>query len=328
MPDRDPNEKGAPSGYTCIVNRRLFIATSAGAALAASNPLSAAPALAARPASAHFIKSICSRIFPDRMPEPEKFRQAKNAGFDGIEVRFGGEISPSLSADEVKRIGDAVHEAGVQIASMWVAEPFQTSPLNSPDAAVRARGLDALRKAIEFATYLNCGALLLYPCRLGSGPKFQYGYEDTWNRVSAELRKALPWAQQAKVILTPENVWSKFLVSPLEMRAFVDQFHSPWLQTHFDIGNVMQYGYPQDWILTLGPRIKRVHVKDYKLSTRDEQGRFCDLLEGDVDWKEVMAAFVKVGYHGFLSPEIGYDPDNPDKLRQVSEALDKILAMA
>ena len=92
------------------------------------------------------------------------------------------------------------------------------------------------------------------------------------------------------MLLNPENVWNKFLVSPLETRKFVDQFHSPWIQTHFDVGNVMQYGYPQDWILTLGPRIKRVHLKDYKLSARSEQGHFADLLEGDVDWKEVMAA--------------------------------------
>jgi len=97
-----------------------------------------------------------------------------------------------------------------------------------------------------------------------------------------------------------------------------DQFQSPWLQTHFDIGNVMQYGYPQDWILTLGARIKRVHVKDYKLSARAEQGRFVDLLEGDVNWKEVMAALVKVGYHGFLSPEISHDPKDPEQLKKVS----------
>ena len=262
------------------------------------------------------------------MPAAEKFRQAKSAGFAGIELRFGDEISPSLGADEVKRIGDAAREAGIQIASMWVSGPFHANPLNSPDPAVRARGMDALKKAIEFATYLNCGALLLYPCRLGDGPKFQVGYEDTWNRVTAELRKAIPWAQEAKVLLTPENVWNKFLVSPLEMRAFVDQFHSPWLQSHFDVGNVMQYGYPQDWILTLGPRIKRVHLKDYKLSDRYEQGHFADLLEGDVDWKAVMAAFVKVGYHGFLSPEISYAPDDPEKIRKVSDAMDKILAMA
>ena len=109
----------------------------------------------------------------------------------------------------------------------------------------------------------------------------QVGYEDTWQRVTASFRAAVPHAAACKVIITPENVWNKFLVSPLEMRAFVDQFQSPWLQTHFDIGNVMQFGYPQDWILTLGPRIRRVHAKDYKLSARAEQGRFVDLLEGD-----------------------------------------------
>jgi L-ribulose-5-phosphate 3-epimerase len=299
------------------VNRRSFLAVSAAAAT-----------LPAKPQSPRFVKSICSVIFPDSMPYAEKFRQAKNAGFEAIEVRFGNEIPSSLSAQEVKRIGDAAHEAGVQIASMWVSEPLHANPLNSPDPAVRARGLDGLKTAIEFATYLNCGALLLYPCRLGNGPKFEVGYEDTWNRVTAELRKAIPWAQDAKVFLTPENVWNKFLVSPLEMRAFVDQFHSPWLQTHFDVGNVMQYGYPQDWILTLGPRIKRVHLKDYKLSNRAEQGHFAELLEGDVDWKGVMAAFVKIGYRGFLSPEIGQDPNDPDKPRKVSDALDKILAMA
>jgi len=262
------------------------------------------------------------------MPLEEKFRHTKNAGFEAIEVRFGDEISPSLGANDVKRIGDAAHAAGIQIASMWVSGAFRSNPLNSPDPAVRERSLAGLKQAIDFATHLNCGALLLYLCRLGEGPKFQYGYEDTWNRVTAELRKAIPWAEEAKVVLTPENVWNKFLVSPLEMRTFVDQFHSPWLQTHFDVGNVMEYGYPQDWILTLGPRIKRVHLKDYKLSNRTEQGHFADLLEGDVDWKEVMAALVKVGYRGFLSPEIGYEPNDPEKIRKVSDAFDKILSMA
>ena len=299
------------------MNRRQFCASGAAAAVAA-----------AQTPDHEFIKSICSVIFPNRMPHSEKFKLAANAGFKGIEIRFGEEVPLDSSAEKVKQIGDDALKAGVKIASMWVSEPLASHPLNSPDAATRAEGVQAIRKAIEFATHLNCGALLLVPGRLGSGPRFQVGYQDTWTRFTNELQKLLPDAERARVLLTPENVWNKFLVSPLEMRAFVDQFHSPWLQTHFDIGNVMQFGYPQDWILTLGPRIKRIHVKDYKLSARAEQGRFVDLLQGDVDWKQVMAALVKVGYRGFLSPEIGYDPNDPDKLRKVSEALDTILAMA
>ncbi len=284
--------------------------------------------LAAPPPSSRFTKSICSIIFPEQMPLVARFPLVKNAGFDGVEIRLGEDIPLAATRDDAQRIGDAAHKAGIAIASLWVSQPLAANPLNSSDPELRARGVAAIRKAVELATYLNCGALLLYPGRVGSGPRFQVSYEETWQRFTTELRKLIPAAQRAKVLLTPENVWNKFLLSPLEMRAFVDQFQSPWLQTHFDIGNVMQYGYPQDWILTLGSRIKRVHVKDYKLSSRAEQGRFVGLLEGDVDWKAVMQALVTVGYRGFLSPEIGYDPNVPDQLRKVSAQLDRIIAMA
>jgi L-ribulose-5-phosphate 3-epimerase len=90
---------------------------------------------------------------------------------------------------------------------------------------------------------------------------------------------------------------------------------------------MMQFGFPQDWILTLGPRIRRVHLKDYKLSSRAEQGRFVPLLEGDVAWKDVMAAFAKVGYRGYMSPEYSYDANDPDQIRRISAAVDKILSL-
>jgi hexulose-6-phosphate isomerase len=275
-----------------------------------------------------FTKGICSVIFPNDIPRAECFAQAKSAGFDAIELAVGTDVPLDISHDDARRLADAAEKAGIHIATLWVSEPLHQNPLNSPDAAVRARGADAIRRALAIATDLRCGALLLYAVRLGNGPRLEVGSQDTWDRYSAELAKAIPDAERARVFLDPENVWNKFLLSPLEMRSFVDQFHSPWVGAHFDTGNVMQYGYPEDWILTLGPRIKRVHIKDYKLSTRGEQGRFVDLWQGDVNWKAVMAAFVKVGYNGPLSPEIGRDRNQPDQLKQVSAALDKILALA
>lgn len=273
-----------------------------------------------------FVKSIWVGIFPRMMPYAECFRRAKEAGFDGIELTMAGEISLASSPDEVKRIGGAARQTGIAVASLWVS-PLNASPLNSPSPEIRARGVEAIRKAIELATYLDCGALLLVPGRVGAGAKFEVGYETTWQRFTAELKKVIPDAERAKIILTIENVSNRFLVSPLEMRAFVDQFNSPWLQAHFDTGNVMYFGYPQDWILTLGPRIKRVHIKDRKVSPRAEQARPSGLLEGDVNWKEVMAALRKVGYRGFLTPEIGQDPNDPAQAQKVSKALDTILAM-
>jgi L-ribulose-5-phosphate 3-epimerase len=286
-----------------------------------------AAALPAQSAGARFTKGICAGIFPSKMPYAERCGHAKSAGFDAIEFPLAGELSLNSPPDEVKRLGEAAQKAGIQVASLWVSNPLAAAPLNSPDPAVRARGVQAIAKAVEFAGYLNCGALLVVPGRVGSGARLEIGYEDTWNRVSAEMQKAIPFAEKGNVLLTLENVSNRFLLSPLEMRAFVDQFHSRWLQAHFDIGNVMYTGYPQDWILTLGSRIKRLHAKDRKAVPQAELTRPSGLLEGDVDWKAVMAALVKVNYRGFICPEIGYDGRDPEQLSKVSAALDKILAM-
>ena len=245
-----------------------------------------------------------------------------------MELSIGADLPLDIGHDDARRLADAADKAGIRIATLWVSEPLHQNPLNSSDPAVRARGVEAIRRSIAIASDMNCGAILLYAVRLGNGARLEYGSQETWDRFTAELSKVVPDAERAKVLLNPENVWNKFLLSPLEMRSFVDQFHSEWVKTHFDAGNCMQYGYPEDWILTLGRRIKRIHFKDFKLGSRDEPARFADLLEGDINWKAVMAALVKTGYSGFISPEIGRNPDKTDQLQAVSAALDKILAMA
>jgi hexulose-6-phosphate isomerase len=283
--------------------------------------------MAAAAAPSQFTKSICSIIFPDDLPLSEKFRQARNAGFDGIEMRLGQEIRMDSSPDDIKQISDAAQRAGIRIASVWASQPESRNPLNSRDAAVRARHLETLHTAIDIAAGLSCGAILLVPGGLG-GRRLYIGYIATWELLSAELPKIIPYAAEKKVVLTPEEVGNKFLTSPRDMRDFIDQFHSPYLQAHFDVGNIVQFGFPEDWILALGPRIKRLHVKDYKFGGRGEPGRYVNLGEGDIDWPAVMAALVKVGYNGFISPEIGRDPNDPDKVNKVSRALDKILGLA
>jgi hexulose-6-phosphate isomerase len=291
-------------------------------------PLAAAAFQASAQPKPRFVKGICSVIFPREMPRPECFKQAKSAGFDAMELSIGPDFPLDISHDDARRLADAAEQAGIRIATLWVSEALHQNPLNAADPAVRARGVDAMRRAIAIATDLNCGAVLLYAVRLGNGAKLEYGSQETWDRFTAELTKVVPDAEHAKVTLNPENVSNKFILSPLEMRTFVDQFHSQFVGAHFDTGNCMPYGYPEDWILTLGKRIKRIHIKDYKLASRGEPAHQADLLEGDVNWQAVMSALVKINYDGFLSPEIGRNPNQADQLKRVSAALDKILAMA
>ncbi len=283
----------------------------------------ALPVAALAATESRYTKGICSIIFPKDVALPDKFRRAKAAGFDAMEMRIGEEIPLQSTAEQLRDLSRAAQDSGIRIATLWASQPLHENPLNSASVEVRARGVAQLRRSIEIANAVNCDAILLYP---GSVTK-DLGYQVTWTRFTEELSKAIPDAAQARVYLNMENVWNRFLVSPLEMRQFIDQFHSVWLQSHFDIGNIMQYGIPQDWIGVLGPRIRRVHVKDYKLAAGSAQGRFVDLLEGDVDWKAVMAAFRATGYSGYMTPEISYHSGQPDQLQTVSRQLDTILAM-
>lgn len=284
----------------------------------------ALPVAAAASPAARFKKSICDGIIPASASLAEAFRQVKRAGFDGYEITMGSKLNLDTPAGELKSIAAAARDSGVTIVTISVSRPFSKCPLNDPDPAVRAQGVDVIKRSIDIAHQLNSGTILLVPSRVGAGPKLTHRYEDTWKLTSEELRKTIAHAAQAKVILTLENVWNKFLLSPLEMRAFVDQFHSPWLQAHFDIGNVLQFGYPQDWILTLGPRIKRMHIKDFQLRSN----QFVAPMEGDVDWPAVVAALVKIDYRGWLSPEYGYDAKDPDQINRLSAVVDRIYALA
>lgn len=288
-----------------------------------------APAALAQPQTSmgRFIKGICSVAFPASAPLPECFQRAKRAGFDAIEIRLGTQITLETTAGEMKRIGDAARDTGITIASLWPSTFIRANPLNSPDPAVRDKGVAAIRRTIEFATVLGCDELLIVPGSVRWEKNFRVGYRDTWERTTAALKDVVPFAEQAKVTLGIENLNNRFLLSPLEMRAYIEQFRSPWVQCHFDVANGITFSFPQDWILTLEGHIRRVHFKDYKGGTRGG-GSQVPLTEGDVDWKEVMAALVKTGYRGFVCPEIGYDEKDPDQLTKISRALDKILALA
>jgi L-ribulose-5-phosphate 3-epimerase len=128
-------------------------------------------------------------------------------------------------------------------------------------------------------------------------------------------------------------VWNQFLLSPLEAVQFCDSFKSPMVRWHFDVGNVINTGYAEQWIRVLGPRVINVHVKEFsrKLRTAGERGPFggfdVALLEGDSDWTSVMKAFDEINYTGYLITEQSYPKGlaPEEMLAHLSHKLDQIL---
>jgi L-ribulose-5-phosphate 3-epimerase len=160
------------------------------------------------------------------------------------------------------------------------------------------------------------------PWNAAYGP-VRYDHAVEWARHA--VRTLAPVAERANVELCIENVWNGMFYSPTELAAFIDSFNSPVVGIYFDVGNVLGYHqHPPHWIELLGKRIRRVHLKDFKTSVGNLSG-FCDLMAGDVPWKETLGALKAIGYDKTLVAEM--IPSSDDILKRASEAMDKIIKL-
>jgi hexulose-6-phosphate isomerase len=245
----------------------------------------------------------------------EKMQAVKAAGYEGAEM------DSHMNQDEVLRARD---ETGLTIPSVC-GKYHWSKPLTHPDPKVREEGLAALQQTLRDAKRYGASSVLLVPGVVNKGTS----YADAWTRSQAEIRKAIPLAEELGVKIAIENVWNQFLLSPLEAARFVDEFNSPAVGWHFDVGNVVTYGFPEQWIRVLGKRIQKLHIKEYSRAKRDKEGPYkgfdAKLLEGDNDWPAVMKALDEVGYTGWAMTEQG-GGDSPEGLRDLVERFDKILA--
>ena len=251
----------------------------------------------------------------------EKMKAVKAAGFDGVEMMS------HMDADEVLRARDA---SGLEIPSVC-GEKHWGKPLSSPDAAVRAEGLAGLKQTLRDAKRYGASSVLLVPAVVNQ----EISYAAAYTRSQAEIREAVPLAEELGVKIAIENVWNNFLLSPLEAVRYVDEFNSTAVGWHFDVGNVIATGWPEQWIQILGQRIQKVHIKEFSRKKMNEEGLrkgfAVEYLEGDNDWPAVMKAFDEIGYNGWCIVEPACGPCqeklSPEEfLKKVSADLDEILA--
>jgi L-ribulose-5-phosphate 3-epimerase len=256
------------------------------------------------------------------------FDTAVQVGFEAVQLFVSPKGFFSLESPEqvTAQIAHRARACGVELTSLEI-EPFSYL-LTDDDAEVRAAGLKTVRRAMEVAAAIGAPGVLLIPGYVGLpwDPKTKpVRYDLAYERTRAALAELAPDAERLGVPILVENIWNKFLLSPLEMRALIDELGSPRVGVLLDTGNVLAFGYPEQWIRILGPRIKEVHLKDFRESVGGIGG-FVGLLEGDVNWPEVIAALEEIGYNGFLTAEVFPYHHHPDAvLRHTSQSMDRIL---
>ena len=283
--------------------RREFV--KAVSAVAASSFVKLPPA-----SKAVIKKGLVFDMVPSALSYADRFQLVRDAGFEVVQALTEPD---DTKAAAMKHAADA---AGIRIDSVMNVDHWQY-PLSSGDPAVVEKSLAGMRVSLRNAKLWGADTVLLVPAVVNP----QTSYRDAWMRSQAQIKKLIPLAEELKVVIAIEEVWNRFLLSPLEMARYIDEFHSPSIQAWFDVGNVVLYGYPQDWIRTLGNRIVKVHLKDFK---RKEGGySWVNLGEGDVDWPAVKAAFTEIGYSGSVIAEL--DGGDAAYLRDVSQRIDRLL---
>ena len=297
------------------MSRRRFLGESATAALGGA--MAAAAVTTGRPAAARAAgaktgrlkKALLWGMIPGKMPIDDRFKLAADLGFDGIEA-------PTIGNEKtVEAMRAGAERAGIRIHSIMNTGHWQ-NPLSSDNPQTVRKSLDIMRTSLRNAKAFGADVVLLVPAVVNAGTR----YKDAYVRSQKAIRELLPQARELGVVIAIENVWNKFLLSPLEFARYIDEFNDPYLQGYFDVGNIVLYGYPQDWILTLGKRIKKVHLKDFDAKKR----RFVPLREGSVDWPVVRKALDEIGYEGFLTTEVaGGDRDH---LAEIARRVDLIIA--
>ncbi len=260
-------------------------------------------------------------------PFKDAMREARRKGFEAIElaVTLDGELNPRSTRADCERVLDDAADVGIDIAGL-ASGVYWDQSLTDNNASVRGRARRYTKKYLQIAAWMKVDAVLVVPGAVDVFFKPDLApvpYDVVYKRCQTQLKALEPVARKCKVAIAIENVWNKFLLSPLEMRDLLDSFRSRYIGAYFDVGNVLLTGYPEHWIRILGKRIKRVHIKDFKTSVGTAEG-FCDLRKGDVNWPEVMKALREIGYDGPITAEM--IPWHPRLLTQTSRALDWILA--
>jgi hexulose-6-phosphate isomerase len=266
-------------------------------------------------------KGLNAWCLPDHYTVDAVLENAANLGYDGVELNLDeSKMDPfKMTARELEAIRRKAEGMGLKLPSLSTGL-FWKYDLGNADRSVRERGAEIIRRGCRIASELGAKVLLVVPAVVS--PKTPY--HETWRLSKEAILSAVDVAEETGVFIGVENVWNHFLYSPLEFKSYIEEFAHNCVKAYFDIGNCWQLGYPQQWIEMLGKDIACVHVKDYD----NEALAFKPLLEGNLPWREAMAALKSIDYDYFLNVEVS--PYRGDELKcavDSKSALDTLLRM-
>lgn len=278
------------------MQRRAFIKNSSLVAVGASIGFPSPAASRQNVIKPKIKKSLKIEMVKGDMSVMDKFKMLKELGYDGVELS-------SPHQYDHKEILAARDKTGLLIPGVVNSEHWK-SPLSSPDPAVREKCFNTVIQSLNDCKMYGGTTVLLVAGVVNE----KISYADAYTRTQKEIRNLIPYAEKTGIKIAIENVWNNFLISPLEAARYVDEINHPLVGWYFDIGNILRYGWPEQWIEILNKRIMKLDVKEYSRKKMNDEGLWkgfdVELMEGDNNWPVVIQALEKIGYNGWASAEV------------------------
>jgi hexulose-6-phosphate isomerase len=281
------------------MDRRTFLKTTAAAA-AATALASQMPMAAAGEFTGKIKKAVKYGMINEGRTPLEKLQLLKEIGFDGVEPSFGEKVDPAELKAASEETGIPIH--GVVLGSV-----------------------NGINDAIDRAVLYGSSSVLLVAGRVNE----TMSYAQNWDETHATIQEALPYAEEKGILLLVENVWNNFLLSPLEMRDYIDSFQSEQIGVYLDLGNMVRFGWPEHWIPVLGNRTKKLDIKEYSRDKQNNEGLWkgfnVDIGEGSIDWAACRRELTAIGYEGWATAEVG--GGGKEHLADVARRMDEVLSL-
>ncbi len=234
---------------------------------------------------------------------------AKSQKLDGVELTVGDAVKADISEAECKKISDYAKQKKIGLRTIATGFYWGNS-LGSEDEEERDRAVAFTRQYLRIASWLGVETVLVVPgsSRVPWDPSRPVvSYKTVWVKSLKSLRELAKLAEELKVNIGLENVWGRFLFSPIEWEKYLDEIKSDRIGMYLDVANCCPYVRPQDYVEVLGKKIMAVHMKNWSsdnLAGGNLLGFGEDITVGDVDFPAVLAALDKIGYKGTFTAEM------------------------
>lgn len=260
---------------------------------------------------------IYEKALPNSFSWEEKFRAAKEAGYDYMELSID-ESDERLarlnwSEEEIEHIRSLMRDTGIVFPTMCLSG-HRRYPFGSKNPETRKKAMEIMENAILLAVKLGirCIQLATYDVY------YEESDEETRALFLEGMKEAVTMASRAGVILAMEIMDTPFAGTIVRAMHYIREIPSPYFKIYPDMGNLNNFSQDVTGELELGiSETVAIHVKETKPGVFKE----VPFGEGTVPFTDIFKKLKELNYQGMFLVEMWADNSQEQSMDEAKKKI-------